>query len=314
MSVTCRDFGLKNPEHHIVSQKYKDKYLTYQDDYRKQYGIFPELDIQNRPFTALWDEVYDAYKLLKKRGFYGAWYYHDYHGRFNSKFTQLYHAYKKEWSFLNTVGLNNRTFLIDIADMEPQEYIRNNLGYRKDKNGNYYEGTWENGKLIYGLVYLSQTNTVLVGEIHYNAKTECHGVSWCFSDQIKNCSANTDQKVRTVLGISAVEENRSYLYQSTGFFMDGVIKNGNFLGFDAYIGNYDEGYENGRFYNKEVSDEIRITWAKFKDGGIVSNANGFHIFLHLILALYMIPYYIMKFTYFLPFYLIYKAVQKSNWQ
>lgn len=315
MNMTLKDFGLKKPEHHIVSQKYKDKYLTYQDDYRKQYNVFPELDIQNCPFTALWDDVYDAYRLLKKRGFYGAWFYHDYHARFNKKFSTLYHEYKKEWSFLNTVGLNNRTFLVDIANMQPQQSIHNNLGYKKEPNGNYYEGTWENGRLIYGLIYLSAQNIVMVGKISYNNQMECQGASWHFSDYPNSTEASKDQEVRTTLGRFLIEPNKVYFCNCEGFFMDGVIKNGNFLGFDAYVGRYDEdGYETGRFYNKEISDEIRITWAKYKEGSIVRSCNGFHIFLHMILALYMIPYYMIKFTYCLPFYLIYRASKKHNWK
>ena len=50
MNVSGKDFGMKSKNDCIVNQRNKDKYKAYQSDYREQYGVYPELDIKNKPF------------------------------------------------------------------------------------------------------------------------------------------------------------------------------------------------------------------------------------------------------------------------
>jgi hypothetical protein len=71
----------------------------------------------------------------------------------------------------------------------------------------------------------------------------------------------------------------------------------------------------GKFYNKEISDEIRIGWTKYKDGEVKKSMGmGFNIIPRLYIAICMMPYFMMKYTYGLLIFPIYRAIQKKNWK
>lgn len=307
--VDRKSFGLKNENACIFGRKYKDQYMAYQDDYRRQFGVFPELDKKNKPFTALWDDPYNVYVALKKRGFYGAWFWHDYHGRFNKKLMMIYHTYKNEWSFINSINYSYRTLLDEIPGMDPQEQIVNDLGYRKDEQGNYYEGTWSNGTLVYGLMYLANQNLFCVGSFTSDSAPEFQGV--CAKIDLNK---RNDGNVTTSIGTFRMKDGLLSLYRSTAFIMVAKIKQSDLKSVTATIGNYDGGYAEGRFYSKTLGGDIRIGWALYKDGEVKREGGGFFdMALHTLLGLYMMPYFMLKFTYGIPFWLIYKAIQKSNW-
>ena len=90
-----KEFGLSNTNACIRGEKYLDKYREYRDDYKSDYGVYPEFDIINNPFTACDAFVYEELCNCRRRGFIGAWYYHDLHGKFNKRAKKYTIATKK---------------------------------------------------------------------------------------------------------------------------------------------------------------------------------------------------------------------------
>ena len=312
MTVNGRSFGLKNENACIFGRKNKDQYMIYQNNYREQYGVFPELDLKNNPFSALWDDAYLLYTGLKARGFYGAWFWHDDHGHFNKRLKTMYHTYKREWSFLGSINLSYRTLFEEVPAMPPQERIIDSLGYRKDEDGNYYEGTWDNGELIYGLMYLAKQNIFCVGRFRNGMVREFHGVTINLGVNQKKTG-----NVTTSIGIFKADGDELTLYRDLSLTVVASCKNGDMKSIDATVGKYDGGYETGRFYTKSVysNDDIKIGWDRYKDGEVVKSSGGiFDILLHFVLGMYMTAYFMMKFTYGLLIWPIYRAIQKKNWR
>ena len=116
-AINGKTFGLKNERACIEGKSKKEKYMEYQNEYRAEYGVFPELDCIHKPFTARWDDVYNLCCMLRKPGVGGALYYHDLHSRYRSRLKKIYEAYSREWAFLLSIDPDNRTTLIDIAQM-----------------------------------------------------------------------------------------------------------------------------------------------------------------------------------------------------
>lgn len=296
MNVSEKDFGMKSKNDCLVNQRNKDKYKAYQSDYREQYGVYPELDIKNSPFFAIWNDCYNEYTQYKKSGFLNSWIYHDLRGQFNKKLKKLYHTYKKEWSFL--ISIDAEATVKKILTLPIEEKIVDGLGYKKEENGDYYEGTWSDGKLVYGLFYNSAQGVIFVGKISTNASVkEYHGV--ICGDKVLN------------VGISFKKEDTLIPYKGISF--TAAANNGTEF---AIIGSYEEGYAHGKFYSKYFyRDGIKFVYERYKDGESTYTSGSAFGFWHFILAITnpVMIYFIIKFTYGLPIYLIYRAHQKRNW-
>lgn len=351
MKINDFNYEMKDGIACISGKKNKDKYRAYQIEYREKHGVFPELDKKNNPFAAITDETYKFYVSLKRRGFYGAWFYHDYHGIFNRKLKELYHTFKKEWAFVENTNLTHNSNIQAILNVEPGEEIINDLGYRKDELGNYYEGTWKDGKLVYGFTYSAFNNTFYIGNWGEEIIDDLDSYDEEELKQIRLIERNKDfqeamSEVNTFrfkgIRISIVPDKRKgdtiissfgtfamnestkdiVLYDSIGMTIteEEVLKD-NVYRVTVNISEYEKGYENGKTYEKILTEDSRnntcdigMRFAVYKDGEVARTVRGIDKFLHFILGWYMIIWYAYKFTYFLPFWLIYRASQKRNWR
>lgn len=311
-SVSRKDFDLKSERACVFGRKNKDKYMAYQDEYRARFGVFPELDKINNPFIAPWSDAYELYKGLQKRGFDGAWFYHDLHGFFNKRLKKMYNEYQPEWSFMMSIDIEYRNLVEEIAALSPGDRIVNGLGSRKEQNGNYYEGTWINGALVYGLLYFAESGALVVGSI--SDGNIIRGA--CL---IKEATKN-QAECRLLMGIFKETANFCRLYDSSCLSINITkkVRNGEAIGdgeIEATVGQFEDGYEQGRFYQKSFSDNIRIGWGDYKDGEIKRSFKlGFNVIPRLYIAIVMMPYFMIKYTYGLLIFPIYRAIQKKNWR
>ena len=309
-NVTRRDFGLSSDVDCLQGQRNKDKYQAYQEDYHQKYGVLPEFDLINNPATAMADDIYNYYCTLKKRGFYGAWIYHDVHGYFNRELKALYSQYNKEWAFI--FGMPEKVVSAmkeRIRNGEGYECIQNGLGYRVE-NGLYYEGTWKNGQLVYGLMANVSLDTVFVGRFDRNSVKNnvlYHGVEVSVDEQKK-------ETIQTILcGTLHMKNDDLHPYSDQALIISNSTKNGIL----ANITLYEDGYANGIGYAKEfINGEINIAMGRYKDGDLVNDISGSigFRFAHKILALIMIDYFMIKYTYGLFVFPIYRMIQRKKWR
>ncbi len=273
-------------------------------EYRREYGVFPELDIINHPFTALFDDIRTTYFGFIKKGFWGALCYPDIHIKFNKRFKKIYDKHKREWSFLVSCGGDYNSTWQDIIDMEPESNIQHNLGYIKDDVGNYYEGTFKDGHLIYGLMYLESQHAFFAGSF-LQERNLCQGV--CFFLIGEKTVKQVDLKMGTFL----LQNNTLQLYDDL-CFESKVSKNNEA---EVWVGQYDGKYENGTFYAKMYDDDhgIRVSRCKYVDGEAKGSISCLEMVLRGgLLMWYTLIFYMLCFTYGLPFFLIYKYVQKKK--
>ncbi len=309
--VSKKTFGLNSENECITGLKNKEKYMEYQDGYRNQYGVYPELDRINNPFTARWDDLYNMMCAYRKSGVDGALFYHDLHARFRKHLKKIYASHGNEWSFLLTLSLEHRSTLVDIPQLKPGEKIVNNLGYRVDEEGNYFEGTWKNGTLIYGLVYLSNSNIFYVGSFDESGRSDCQGVAINLGKENKN-----KRQISTVASTFRLKNGTLTPFNSNCLITQANIKNETFESIDMHAGQYIDGYAEGLFINKEISDNIRVGWEKYKNGEVKSSLSSWEMILRMIMALYMLMWYMIKYSYGLLFLILplYYHFRKKNWR
>lgn len=310
-AINGKTFGLKHKRACIEGKSKKEKYMEYQDEYRAEYGVFPELDRINNPFTAKWDDVYKLCCTMRKAGLYGALYFHDLHARYRSRLKKIYEAYGAEWAFLLSIDPDNRTLLIDIPQMEPGERIVNNLGYRKDENGNYYEGTWENGKLVYGLVYLAAQDVYFVGSYDESGKTDCCGVGLNYGQVNKG-----KRDIQTLVGNFRIKNGEFRLYDSWGMINVVHVKNDEAVSSESEIGLFKDGYAEKTFIEKEWSDNVRIGWTRYRDGEAKGTMSGIELVPRTLMMFYMLIWYLFKFVHCSMFMItpLYYIIRKKNWR
>ena len=208
INVRAKDFGMKDTDDYLVGMKNKDKYIAYCNEYRTVHGVFPELDKINKPFSAKWIDAYEMGCILMKRGFVGALYYHDLHGHFNKRAKRIFEKYISQWSF--RVSLDSYGNIWDGKAVE--DHIENGLGTVLNNDGFYYEGTWENGNLVYGLV--AGENTNFVGRIEYNSTVTYHGVVGEVIDQGKKSKYKHSYYYNVRCGTFIKENNAWVPYDS----------------------------------------------------------------------------------------------------
>ena len=312
-AVNGSNFGLKGIRACISGMKNKEKYMDYQNNYREMYGVYPELDRIHNPYTARFDDVYQICCFLRKSGFYGALYYHDLHNRYRRRLKRIYENYSKEWSFFISIDLEHRTTLTDIQNMPPSKIIVDNLGYYKAENGNYYEGTWANGSLIYGIVYLAKQNVFFTGSFDETGCSDCCGVTIDLGEII-----NKKRQVTTMAGKFRIKNGQISLYDSDCLINKANIniKKNDLSSFDSYLGQYVEGYAEGTFINKEFSDDIRIGWDKYRDGEIKSSISSIELLPRTLMMFYMLVWYLVKYVYGIMFFItpLYYILRKKNWK
>lgn len=238
-------------------------------------------------------------------------YYHDLHNRFRKRLSRIYEGYSREWSFLISIGLEYQTTLNDIQSMLPTKSIVGNLGYYKAENGNYYEGTWKNDSLIYGLVYLADQNMLFAGSFDESGRSDCSGVAFDLSK-----ADPKNGKVTTMVGNFRIRDGQLSLYDSECLINIANVKNNELSSIDAYLGQYAEGDREGTFINKEISDSIRIRWDKYKDGEIQSGMSSIEILPRTLMMVYTCIWYLVKYVYGTIFLVtpLYYSSKKKNWK
>ena len=310
-TVNGSNFGLKGERACISGMKNKELYMKYQNDYREKYGVYPELDCIHNPYTARWNEVYQLCCSLRKAGVDGALFYHDLHNRYRRRLSRIYENYSKEWSFLISIDLEYRTTMNDIPSMSPIRNIVDNLGYCKSENGNYYEGTWQNGSLVYGLVYLAKQNVFFVGSFDESGCSDCCGVVVDLGKSI-----NKKHQVTTMVGKFRIKNDQLSFYNSDCLINKVTIKNNDLSSVDSYLGQYVDGYAEGIFINKEISDNIRIRWDKYKDGEVKSSMSAIEVIPRTLMMMYILVWFLVKYVYGMGLFITpaYYILRKKNWK
>ena len=303
------ELRLSEPGRFISGGRRKELYADYQLAYRKEFGVFPELDKKNRPMIANISDVYDVYRMIRRKGFYGAWFWHDLHCRFNNKFKPIYERYKQEWSFFALFSTDHADIARKILMMEPCEEIHQGLGYKKLENGDYFEGTWEDGRLVYGLAYYAQHNTWFVGRFEYRMTDTMEGVAQ------RTVEGNKTNTVTSILGKFYFKKEIFRIHSGDAFTCVSRVRDGEILGMDVSVGGYIDGYEHGHHYTKSFNDGIKVGYGKYKDGDFKSSIGPWGWIWRTYTALtWMLMYYMIKYTYGLPIVLIVNAYKKKHWK
>ena len=309
MQVDQKTFHLKSKRACLTGKRNKEKYLEYRNEYRSQYGVFPELDHVNYPFTAKMSEVYELFRGMKKSGVDGALLYHDLHNRFRKRIRKIYEAYSHEWSFLISL---DPSFLKEIPSMPIGECINNNLGYKVDGNHNYYEGTWKNGSLIYGFVYLSKSNQLFVGSFNETDASACWGVCALMTVTHDHFSGETYMSA----GQFKLENGNISPYESDILTIHSDYKKGQATQAIAVVGKYNEGYAHGSWLTKDLNSNT-IVWARYKDGEVTAHSHWVESILRILMMFYFLPWLIVKYVHGTVFFGItplYYIVRKKNWR
>ena len=299
-----RELGITPDNEYIESKRKIEAYIAYQDEYRREYGVFPELDKKNKPVTALLEEVYQAYDELKNRPITGMLFYHNIYCQINRKLGEIYHKYKREWSFMHSISFEYRNTFEDIKKIPECRHIENDLGYMVDSAGNYYEGTWQNGRLTYGLIYFANFDMYFIGEIIYADTVHYNGLTFDYSE---------DKYTNLRMGKFFVKNNALIPYNGEILDIHTDIKKNGQIDVELCIGTAIDGYEDGKFLYKYFnSGEVSIDFKTFREGAVKRDPGIGHYAFHLILGLYMLMWLMIKYTYGIPVCLILKNRRRKK--
>lgn len=182
----------------LSTKRDQHNYEMYQQQYKKTFGVYPELDKLNDPICALMahdDHVFLPAKLdeivkeSKRKGTgailgkignlalnameVGAVFDEsnmshvaslsgtEYYNAFRNEFEEAIRKYKYAYSLILNLDFSYATNMSDC------EYLNDGLGYKKSGN-RYYEGTWENGLCTYGLLWMSDIKYAFIGTFDEN--------------------------------------------------------------------------------------------------------------------------------------------------
>ncbi len=282
----------------------KEKYVQYQSEYREQYGVFPEFDQIHRPFFAIMSEVDDMYlDIVKTRPIWIFGEYIDKHFSFKKKFKKVYFKYGREFSFISLVGII--PLLEDIKNKGITCNIQNNLGYRKESNGNYFEGTWENGRLVDGLMYDAEKEILCIGSFSPNhdqyfdgicTKIENSKIEIMYCGNFRYNNGLIQPHSKNVLSIIGNEEKNVYS-----------------------VGEYEYGYPQGKFIAKLKGDSDSFATSKYDQGEEVPPSGllkvlgtGARIYWSLILLVLFIPLFLYWLAGYIFGYPIHRGIASSN--
>ena len=181
-------FQLPNGNDILKDSRSHEEYEKYQRDYKTVMGVFPELDKKNFPVCAVPSkkvllpvDLKNSIKANKTKGmlqlFGGAALAALEIGTvnqdnvasamscingahlipiFETDLEIAIHKFKYAYSLMFALNFEA------IDEMKPCEYFsEHSLGFKKSEDGRYYEGTWENGELLYGLTYIPGTGAFI---------------------------------------------------------------------------------------------------------------------------------------------------------
>lgn len=191
-------FELPDCDYLLTSERSIHNYELYQRRYKEVRGVMPELDKINNPTCAINTKmIFMPTNLAKAQekntgktalkglggmvdatadlfsGSIGGFLEkmtkgvldsatsmvgHEYFDEFISEYRRRIHKYGFEYSLICTYDLN---FIQDIPCGE--SCIKDNLGYKKDEDGTYFEGTWQKDQLLYGMICSENGGFVFVG-------------------------------------------------------------------------------------------------------------------------------------------------------
>lgn len=308
MTADLKTFKLKSKRACLTGKRNKEKYLEYRNEYRFLYGVFPELDKIHNPFTAKVSEVYDLFCNMRKSGVAGALYYHDLHNRFRRRISRIYEAYGNEWSLVISL---ERSYLEQLTSMPMGDCIKNNLGYRVDENHNYYEGTWKNGSLIYGLVYLAESNQLFVGSFDKPGSSICRGI--CAPLTVDHEHLSGDRYISA--GCFRLKNGTLSPYESDILTVHSKWKKGENVDALAVVGKYVEGYEQGSFLTKDL-DDYSIAWARYKEGEMTAHSHWVESIPRTLMMLYFCVWLLFKYVHGSMFFItpLYYIIRKKRWK
>ena len=182
----------------LVAKREQHNYEMYQQQYKRMFGVYPELDKLNDPVCALAaasDHVFLPEKLdtivneSKKKArraiaasignialetagvgsvlddsnmeniasLTGT----EFYTVFRSEFEDAIRKYKYAYSLILNLDFSY------ASNMSDCECISDGLGYKKSGNY-YYEGTWENGLMTYGLMWVPGISYAFIGTFDEN--------------------------------------------------------------------------------------------------------------------------------------------------
>ena len=178
----------------LTGKRDQHNYQLYQQQYKRIFGVYPELDKVNDPVCAL--DAVDGHIFLpskldkmiaesKKSGMkaitnsllnvagvgaifddanmdcVASFSKTQYYTAFRSEFEDALKKYKYAYSLILNLDFSYAT------NMQDCEYINDGLGYKK-AGSRYYEGTWENGLCTYGMMWESEINYAFIGTFDEN--------------------------------------------------------------------------------------------------------------------------------------------------
>ena len=240
-------FELAEKDAILRKEARQDEYRRYRAKYKAARGVFPELDRINNPVVAVClDEAYwpqDAAKgALKSIGkMYGSAMKGAFklgfalmgagggvdgandliesvgHGMGQNpellmEFTRRFKKIVEPHKFIYGLACSN--CIPDLDNLYPRERIVDNLGYRYDEeNGIYCEGTWQNGELVYGIIYPRSMNMLFMGDVR-------DGV---ISEGVIRTPDSVDCGVMGEDGLEC-QEGFSFLVENGVFFLGGFTE------------------------------------------------------------------------------------------
>ena len=182
----------------LSTKRDQHNYEMYQQQYKKTFGVYPELDKLNDPICALMayeNHVFLPSKLdkvvqeSKRKGtnaifksignvvgevagvgsvfdtsdisHVASFSGTEYYTAFRSEFEDAIKKYKYAYSLILNLDFSYATNMGDC------EFINDGLGYKKVGN-RYYEGTWENGLCTYGMLWITDIKYAFIGSFDEN--------------------------------------------------------------------------------------------------------------------------------------------------
>lgn len=182
----------------LSTKRDQHNYEMYQQQYKKTFGVYPELDKLNDPICALMayeDHVFLPSKLdkvvkeSKRKGknavfksvgnivsgaagigsvfdtsdisHVASFSGTEHYTAFRSEFEDAIKKYKYAYSLILNLDFSYATNMGDC------ELINDGLGYKKIGD-RYYEGTWENGLCTYGMMWITDIKYAFIGSFDEN--------------------------------------------------------------------------------------------------------------------------------------------------
>ena len=280
LGIVSPNFELPNGNYLLSDDRSIKNYNLYREEYKVTYGVMPELDKINNPICAIdttsvflpedfkKDQAQSIGKKAKNylkngwdigselmRGDFGgvmngvlgslsSTHSTEHIREFISLYSKIIPEYQFAYSLLRTYDLS---FIKDLP--VGNYYSKENLGYSKSSNGTYYEGTWQDGILTYGLMYPGDASYVYVGKFD-KYRNPVDGVLF---DGVFNIGTLKKLELNCDQGIKIFNE-----------FTMGDMS----FDYKVEVGGFKDGYKNGTviIYLKLSDGRVDISKTDFVDG------------------------------------------------